>query len=269
MKQETGEIIGERLEKLNKYLHKTAGRFRAIPIHSLRLEVKKLRSFLKMITVNGNTVSIPKRLKKLYRLLGRIRLIQLHRQAILEVTGKFHTGKPAHYLLSLENERRKLKKEAKNRVRKMKPLRAKNFGKGLPEKIGAVGSLKYFALQGNRLIDLLHHPNPDEESLHEIRKILKGILYDLPYLKDKNIRNRHLNQTRTADMKSLESKIGEFHDISTSLQLLREAMKNPYGIREKHYLTLILNLWQKDKEDLKRQITDLGLTLSNKDTKTA
>src|SRR5450631_361805 len=116
MKQKTGEIFAERLEKLNKYLHKTGGRFRAKPIHSFRLEVKKLRSFLKMITVSVNTMSIPKRLKKLYKLLGKIRLIQLQRQAILETTSKSHTGTLAHYTASLETERCVLKKIAKSYI---------------------------------------------------------------------------------------------------------------------------------------------------------
>jgi CHAD domain-containing protein len=269
MKQETGKIIRERLEKLNKYLQKTGGRFRAKSIHSFRLEVKKLRSFLKLFMVNESTVFIPKRLKKLYRLLGRIRLIQLHHKAILATAHKSHIGQPSHYLASLENQRCKLKKEAKNYIRTMKPLRAKNFGKGLPCKIPPEDSIKYFALQENGLDILLHRPDPDEESLHAARKILKGMLYDLPYLKDSDIRNREFNSVWAAGMKSLESKIGEFHDISTSLQILREALRKHYGIREKHYLTLILNQWQKDKEDLKRQITDMGLTLSDKNIRTA
>ena len=46
-------------------------------------------------------------------------------------------------------------------------------------------------------------------------------------------------------------------------------LKDPYGIREKYTLTRILDQWEKDKDNLKRQITDMGLTLSYKGTKTA
>ena len=269
MKQETRDIIGERLEKINKYLHKTGGRFKPESIHSFRLEVKKLLSFLKMITVNGNSVSIPKRLKKLYRLLGRIRLIQLQRQAILEKTSISHTGTPAHYTASLETERYVLRKRAKHYIRAIRPLKVKNFGNGIPDKIVETNSLKFFILQENRLTDIFHLANQDEKSLHGARKILKAMIYDMPYVKDRNMRWRESNHTYIAHLKSLESRIGEFHDISTSIQFLSNALKDSYGIREKHILTLILNQWEKDKEDLKRQITDMGLTLSSSDTKTA
>ena len=269
MKQETREVIGERLNKLNKYLHKAGGRFRAETIHSFRLEVKKLRSFLTLLSLNGHLISLPKRLKKLYRLLGRIRLVQLQSKTVFEVANKCNKVQPVHYLISLENERSKLKKEAKKYIRKMKPLKIKSFGKNLPDEITKENSLKYFTLEENKLVDLLHLPNPDEESLHGIRKIMKGMLYDLPYLKDRRIRDRELNKTRTADMKVLESKIGEFHDISTSLRLLNEALKDSSEKGENHCLTLILSHWQKDKENLKRQITDLELTLSDKNNKTA
>jgi CHAD domain-containing protein len=269
MKQETGDIIGERLEKINKYLHKSGGQFKPESIHSFRLEVKKLRSFLKMIALSGNTVSIPKRLKKLYRILGRIRLIQLQRQAILKTTAKAHTGTPSHYTASLVTEKYSLKKNAKKYIHTMPPLKTKDFGRDLPDKIVAADSWKFFALQENRLADIFRLANPDEKTLHEARKILKIIIYDLPYMKDRSIRSRELNRTRTAQMKALESKIGEFHDISTCIRFLGQALKDSYGIREKNSLSLILNQWEKDNGEVKKQITDMSITLLYKDTKLA
>jgi CHAD domain-containing protein len=261
MKQETGKIIGERLEKLNKYLRKKDGQFRVKPIHTFRLEVKKLRSLLHLLTPDGSKVFIPQRLKKLYKLLGKIRLGQLHHRAILQTTDILQAARPAQYIELLENETRGFRKEAKKHMRKMKPLKVKDFGRALPETISKTESFKYFILQTNRLENLLHLPEPDEESLHEIRKIMKNMLYDLQYLKDWNIRNLELNQKRMSDMKILESKIGEFHDIYTSQKLLEKTLKTPDGIPEEHCLSLILSHWQDDKENLKRQITDLMNTV--------
>ncbi len=269
MKQEISDVIEKRFGKIDKYLRKTHGRCKPESIHSFRLEVKKLRSFLKMIAINGNEVSIPKRLKNLYRLLGRIRVIQLQRQAILETTSKSHTGIPAHYTSSLETERSLLKKKAKSYIRTMQPLKAKKFHKGIPYKITAADLLNFYTMQEHRLAAIFHFENPDEKSLHEARKIIKSMLYDLPFVKDRKISIRESNQTCTAHLKLLELKMGKFHDISTSVQYLREALKDSYGIREKHILTLIVNQWEKDKEGLKRQIMDLGLIISCGSTKTA
>src|SRR3954449_11386867 len=77
MKQKTSGIIGKRLKKINRYLQKTGGRFKPESIHSFRIEVKKLRSFLKLIAVNKEMASVPKTIKKLYKILGKIRLIQI------------------------------------------------------------------------------------------------------------------------------------------------------------------------------------------------
>jgi CHAD domain-containing protein len=267
MKQETEEIIAEKLNKLNKYFRRTGGRFKDDSIHSFRLEVKKLRSFLKLVEVSGRSVSFPKRLKKLYRILGNIRLVQLHRQAIIKAAGKFNISKPAFYLISLKNERHKLKKDAKKYIRKIKPLRTDMFCKDSPDSFTWQDSRRYFDLQKNKLGNLLHLTEPDEESLHDIRKAMKGILYDLPYLKDENRRSGEFNKAWAADMKLLESKIGKFHDITAYIRLLKNALNGIYGIREKLYLTLILNEWENDKEDLKRLITKLGLHLSAEDIK--
>jgi CHAD domain-containing protein len=264
MKKQIREILRERLEKINKYLRKTEGRFHSDSIHSFRLEVKKLQSFLEMISPNGNTLSVPKKLKKLYRILGSMRLVQLQRQAILETTSRSHTGIPAHYSASLETERCIWKKKAKSHIKTMKRLKVKNFGMGVPDKIAVTAPRKFLTQQENLLSAIFHLPDPDEKTLHEARKILKCILYDLPYVKNSNRIKRKSYDGYSAQMKLLESKIGDFHDVSTSIRSLGEALNDSYEMEEKHILTFLRNQWKKDKEDLKSQITDLGLTLSKR-----
>jgi len=262
MKQKAIEIVLNKFERINKYLRKSGKRFHGGHIHLFRLEVKKLLSFFEMLSLKQSKTHFLKRLQKLYKILGKIRLIQLQKKAILITISKNHINLPTNYLKYLENDKHRLQKKAKYRIKNMKPLKTKRISKELPNKIGPVIPREYFSLQINALNNLLALEKPDEQSLHQIRKVLKNMLDDLPFMSGSKIQD--FKYCTKDEMKCLESKIGEIHDISLSLKLLVEAPKCQYGIEEKQILTSIQNRWQKDKDDLRRQI-NLSVLMGTKE----
>jgi CHAD domain-containing protein len=253
MKQEIKQIIKRRFKRLIMYRNKRGKWFHAGTIHSFRLDIKKLRSLLVLVSADKGKITLPKPLKKLYRITGKIRLIQLQRKAIFKTTSKYHIPVPTKYLNRLENEKRELESESKYQIRKMKALNANKFSKAIPEKIEKETCRKYLSVQQNTLNELILSCSNDEQSLHQVRKILKAILDDLPYMKDKIKINPAFNHDMKNAMKTLESKIGEFHDISVSLQLLAEVLVSKYGDEENKTLISIRRQWQKDR-DIQGQI---------------
>ena len=259
MKHVTKKIIKKRFDKLNRYLEKQDEWFHARTIHSFRLEVKKLRSFLALLSVDHSKISAPRRLKKLYGILGKIRLNQLQRNAITGTTEKYNILLPAQYLAGLEKEKRELKKEAENLIHKTKSLSAKKLIRVIPARANAGMLRKYFARQGSRLHGLLQLRLDDNESLHQVRKILKSLLYALSFLKQQDEIKKYFSNDQIKDLKLLESKIGEFHDISISRQILKEALKDVPNLREKESLIWIKNRWQKDLDESRKQIDLSGV----------
>jgi CHAD domain-containing protein len=227
-------------------------------IHSFRLEVKKIQAFFQLLSVEMRDIHYPKQLKKIYKILGKIRLIQLQQEFLHETAKGFHIKLPVHYLAQLENDKKKLKKSAEYRIKNMKALKAGKLNNEVPDNIGAGLVQKYFSIQENTLKDSLAIINPDETSLHMTRKILKKMLYNMQYLKKGN-KPADFIYRRQNLMKSMESEIGSFHDISLSLQLLEDAIrKGQSGIEETETLTSIRDQWQKDKSIVRKQIDHSG-----------
>src|ERR1700687_2409470 len=125
MKENTKNIIRKSLDRIKKGLRKSKGNFNAKHIHSTRIEVKKMRSFLQLLSGENKGIRIPSQLKKAYKLLGKIRLIQLQQQSIHETTMSTQIYLPDRYLTQLENEKARLKKIAKRRIKNLEPLKLK------------------------------------------------------------------------------------------------------------------------------------------------
>lgn len=74
-------IITARLKKMQKFGEEIKMHFRDEDIHKFRVEVKKLRAFLRLIALgikNPKDLKLPKKLKEINTTAGAIRDIHLH-----------------------------------------------------------------------------------------------------------------------------------------------------------------------------------------------
>lgn len=97
--------IDIQFEKLEDLVKKSANNFNKIQIHRFRVQVKKLRAFLRLLQSNPSQkkkLKIPGNLKKIYRAAGEIRNIQNHRSWIKD----FFQNKsiPKTYLVLLKKK---------------------------------------------------------------------------------------------------------------------------------------------------------------------
>src|SRR5665647_1643877 len=99
-KEEIKHITDTHYKKIKKHIKQVTKDFDVEAIHQFRVEYKKLRAFLRMMSQqkgNAGEIKISKKLKKGYNISGVIRDLQLQQQRILEVT-KDELKKPRAYI---------------------------------------------------------------------------------------------------------------------------------------------------------------------------
>ncbi|MGN6295149.1 MAG: hypothetical protein ACTHM7_00075, partial [Ginsengibacter sp.] len=106
-KSEINEFLETSFKKIGKYFHKSIAGFESESIREFRTEIKRLKVFLHLISMesdDGLACRITKRMKTLYGYFGIIRNLETQ----LSVTKKYAQG-PAHnapacYINILEKE---------------------------------------------------------------------------------------------------------------------------------------------------------------------
>ena len=80
------EIAEERFKTIHKLFHQIIKEFNVDDIHDFRVEVKKLRAFLRLLDSEKEIEGplIPKLLKTFYGYIGIIRNIQLHKHNLFK-----------------------------------------------------------------------------------------------------------------------------------------------------------------------------------------
>jgi CHAD domain-containing protein len=255
MKRGNREILAGSIENINKYLKKSGKGFHASDIHSFRIEVKKLQAFVQITSFENTYIRMRGRLKKFYKLLGRIRFIQLLQETIPDASHACNIPLPKKYLSGLSSDKKKLKKMAGDRIRIMKFFKVSDFSRDLPDKMQMNSTRIYFATKKNALNGLLKIGNPDELQWHEARKIAKEIVSNCLLFKTNRNRMQGFTKNVIKILRSLESGIGCFHDISLSLRFLEKEIRNPQlDMSEQGILKDINNQWQKEKENWRKKM---------------
>ena len=227
--KEIAHEIKHRFHTIDKLAKKSIPKFDEDVVHDFRVEVKKLRAFLRLINTElAKEISfkIPKKLKVFYRHLGAIRSIQLHLQYIADTVprGK-HVIKP--YLQLLRNEMNEWKKEAKEVI----PGHAE-IGKeksdildSLPDKLSEDGIKKFVIQKATSINAILVLDNPAEEDMHNLRKELKDIQYTWPYIKEyTDLLPTGLNTHEQVHL--LTELLGSYHDKCSSLDFFQPVYIN-------------------------------------------
>ncbi len=253
--KEINEIVERSFKTIHKLLHKIIKDFDADDIHNFRIEVKKIRAFLRLADFEKKIDGplIPKRLKTLNGYIGIVRNIQLHRHSIFKYITNNKIEVPAAYIEMLVKEKAYWQKEAADLMEEndFKEDEGKII-KHLPGELNK-SSIKAFVKDKlDKLKEQLNDMN-DDDAIHNIRKILKDILYNLEIVKD------HADLpgiiSKEVDLKSLTSMLGDFRDKCIELEFLQpeylDKIKDP---EEKARLVHIKNDFEKDKQNLKQQL---------------
>ncbi len=255
-KEEINELIKDKFKKINKYFHKAIDNFEAGDIREFRSEIKKLKVFLHLISMeseDGLSCHITKRMRTMYGYLGIIQNLQLQMKKTSEYAKKSSLSVPGFYMNSLEKEIEYWKKSsgdfidpAYNFLRDEYEILA-----ALPGKLTKKSIIRFINYTLYELQAISVHRN--EEALNDIRKFLEDIYYNLPFIKPFITRG----QTTLFDEKQVSEclrLLGNFLDKSTAVSLLRTFNIDALDGNEKQIIKQMEFDWLDEKKEMKVQL---------------
>ncbi len=232
--------ISKRLNTLERSARKVAAAHNEEDIHKLRVAYKKLRALLRMAASAGYATRIPPALKKLYEAAGDIRDLQLHQRAVHAYFQQYNTL-PEHYLQHIQHEiteaiisfNKMYKQVSFKRVYKL-------AFEHLPVKLSRKELINWHSQHVNT-IKAMSNSTVTDESIHEIRKHLKDLIYTSAYLSSGE------TYTEPAEL------LGAYMD-SCVLVTFMNRHKTSAPPEETNMLEYALQTWQADKQAKREQV---------------
>lgn len=255
------DVYKIRFRKLLKYYHSLLEDFEPNDIHHFRLEIKKLRAFLHLIYIDSEDhhSKIPKDLKLFYNLTGNIRNLQLHQKRIADLCNDFLLEIPAVYLHCLNDEEKALEKQARQMT---KTLSIKDFENKLTEEVAdkLTKRMRNDFIQKNltRFHELLALSFYTDEAVHEVRKIMKDLMYNFKYLEAGELINVFPGLPGLKPMNAITTTLGDYQDLCISLSLLNSTYVTEItDTNEAHVLEELKIQMQVRKDVMRIEIIEL------------
>ena len=251
-------ITNNHYRKLKKHIKTVNEDFDVEAIHQFRVEYKKLRAFLRMISQQQETageIKISKKLKKGYNISGSVRDLQLQQQRILEAT-KQELKKPQAYISLLQKEIKKLQPEL-SEIFLEKPVTAskKKTDASIPDKFQLNGFSNFVQKKWEAIYAIIASRHFSDDNIHAIRKNLKDLFYNLKIYVGVEYELLSLNIWKGKDeeyFNKLLDQLGSFQDKCTAIALLKSYWLNSLNIYNRELLERIKKGWVKDKVRMKK-----------------
>jgi hypothetical protein len=252
-------IIKKRLVKINAFLESKKKPTPKV-IHALRLEVKHLEAFLGLMILQDNfgaRPGIPYRLEKLFHQAGELRKFGLEMKAIELISDHNRLPKPTQFLKQLRIYKKKTSKKLQNKQKGNRAFKPGDFARHPGVRLSTDTWQRFMTTRASSILELLEQDIlSDIRSLHELRKILKSILYVLPVSKNNLKPIRVFLNSRKRFIETLESKIGSLHDTSFFIDWL-EKKHSLIQLREERALKRIKREWQHDMISIRNELKPL------------
>lgn len=251
--------IKKRYVRINKLLKRVAQDFDAKYIHQFRLEVKKLSSFLRMVSTTmpkRSNLKLPEKLHKFYGIMGAIRNLQLQQQSIKGLLKVEYFDLQDTYLSFIKTEIDEQIMFARRLVKDKKPFAngRKKLLEHLPSNLKQKFIRKFTLRKLKAIVRLMQPSWLSDESLHAIRKLLKDILYTWSFTKERTA-ILSLVAMRKKDISSIAKILGEYQDRCVGLDLLHMySKKQEDGSRQRILWRRLENKRWSEKESARKDI---------------
>ena len=259
MKQdEIIKLFDKRFKRIRKHYSGLLKDFDVEEIHFFRLEIKKLRAFIRLVNISlpgKNTIKINKKVKSFYNATGNIRNLQLHQQRINQFCNGLLLPKPTAYLQALHKGEMTQKQKAKQLAKKISfdQFRKKALN-SVHNKLKARPAQAFIIQKKLELFELVSRQYYHDEELHDIRKTLKDLQYDWTYIasfaplilpaffaKGKNIEN-------------ITNQLGTYHDLCMALYFFGPLYTDQIANKpEKATLQILKQQLEWRKEEMKKE----------------
>ena len=244
-------------KKLSTYYHKVIRDFDMDDIHDFRVEIKKLKAFIRLMNIAtpNEQHKLPGSLKSFYNVIGNLRSLKLHQQRIKSLCEQLAVEEPANYLKELSKQKKYWRKTA---LQIAEDLSLKDFENKLvdntSENIKEEVINNFVVKYKNKLEYLISLRFYVDQTLHDIRKALKDIMYNWSYVQSAA---GILLPGEWHELKSIESaasKLGDFYDLCVSIQLLHLYFSAETDQDEKTVLGKLEAHLELQKTELKTEI---------------
>lgn len=232
------KVIEQFSKRLVKLTESIPGYFIEKDVHDWRVEYKKLRAFLRMITapVNGHVPIITTELKKIYRVTGTIRELSLFIAQLNTLPGIEREALSAYYSI-LEKKLFTAKEEFIRRTDIFSFEKELDRWKVMPPEYLETEQVKYFVQRNVTAMRLIRLVPAADENLHSLRKHLKDINYNIKTFT--SIWGIPFPVTAWKNEKLLieiAEELGEFNDRCSSLSFFEDLYNDQLPTDEKKIL---------------------------------
>jgi CHAD domain-containing protein len=266
--KEISNIIHHFFLRLKKHNRSIKKKRTAEAIKVFRIEVKKLRAFLRLLSLelpDSTQLKLPKELKKMHKRGGVLRDLQLHQKRIRK---------------AIENSKNKqlntrdlLKPEIKETKKtKQKLLSIKEFidsekalKNKLPDHFSPATIRRFFREKQDVIIAIIRKGRYSDKELHNIRKKIKDILYILKLYREdikKPLGFRFWTSKELQQVKDLEELLGQYNDVYNAMRFLSMDHINKHDGEEKKLLLAVRREVVAEKRKLKKEILDVVVRLN-------
>ncbi|HET7000984.1 MAG TPA: CHAD domain-containing protein [Puia sp.] len=251
--------IKKRLGKVNAFL-KSRRKPTVKAIHILRLEVKHLEAFTELMAMQNNfgaKPEIPGRLEKLFQEAGKLRKLGLETKAIRSITDLNKLIKPTLFLKRLRSYEKKSSRRLRKKQKGYTAFKIRDIVKHPGVWLSSATCKQFLSARASSILDLLNQDIiSDIRSLHQLRKILKSIIYVMP-LCNKGVKPvQSFLKTRKKFLQAVESKIGSLHDTGLFINWM-EKRHELIETSEAPALKKIKREWHHDIRAMKKNLQPL------------
>lgn len=247
-------IIRLYFKKLEKYAGQVKRNFSEESIHLFRINVKKLRAFLRMMRLEAKdpgALKFPPHFKKIYSYMGNIRDRQLY-------LGYIKKNSLFKEVPVLEKEIEELKKEKEIFISKKEfnDIEEK-IKESLPHHEDPELPGKFFLQKINSIRSILAKEGYADKELHSIRKNIKDIIYIITIYKvDLKKPFPFWQEIQLEKAENFSHLLGLFNDTCIRLSFIKTGNSKKTSEKEKQQFSFVRLGLLAEKRRLKKEIKD-------------
>lgn len=250
-----------RLRRVRNACKKMLHAFDAEAIHQFRVGIKKLRALFRLLNAGrkDKSFSIGKNLRSVYERSGIVRCLQLQQQTVVQLCRDLELQVPHAYLAALAVQesvaRVKLKEQAK--LVSFRTVLQKSR-KQLEKKPDPATIENFVAVNKHALLKTLLASRRTDEDLHNLRKLLKDLIYVWPII-SQAVNDVFPNGFITREnCLFLTERLGAFQDLCLLSLALEEAVHNPFRFQKERPVlkSLLLHVFDQ-KNRMKEEIENI------------
>jgi len=259
LKNDIKVIIQQFFKRLNISMTLIKKDFDSAAIHDFRVDVKKLRSFIKLLALEpkaAKDLMLPPGIKKLYTLCGKIRDIQLQQLRMKEAFKDYNQLDEYENLLNNEMNRWMKKVNIALRYRPLLDAEQKLPG-NLPDRLSRGSIQQFFKQKKENMCTIISVGFFIDDELHSIRKNIKDIIYINKLLVGNVGMPVKAMQWDKAEIKRAEllaQELGRYNDYCFALSFLKSDRLKTIKSKERKSIQIIRKEWKLEKRLKRKEI---------------